>query len=50
MEPHPLKDKDVAWPAMDGDDVVCSNCGYIIGYDTETDYVCPNCGARMVSR
>ena len=49
-EGHALKEPDVAWPAMDGDDVVCSNCGYIIGYDTETDYVCPNCGAKMVSR
>ena len=48
MTPHPLKDKDVAHPTMDGDDVVCSNCGYIIGYgDSETDRVCPSCGAKF---
>ena len=40
--------KDIVYPTMDGEDVVCSNCGYIIGYgDSETDPVCPNCGAKL---
>jgi rubrerythrin len=42
------KKPDVAYPTMDGDDVVCSNCGYIIGWgDEESDPVCPSCGARL---
>lgn len=49
MTPKPEpKRKDVAYPTMDGEDVVCSNCGYIIGYgDEETDPVCPCCGAKL---
>ena len=40
--------REVAHPAMDGEDVVCGNCGYIIGWgDEETDPVCPSCGARI---
>lgn len=42
------EETNVAYPTMDGDDVVCSNCGYIIGYgDDETDPVCPCCGMRL---
>lgn len=48
MTVHPAKKPDVAYPSMDGEDVVCSNCGYIIGWgDEETDPVCPSCGARL---
>ena len=40
--------REVAHPVMDGEDVVCGNCGYIIGWgDEETDPVCPSCGARI---
>ncbi len=45
---HPEKEREVAYPVMDGEDVVCGNCGYVIGwYDEETDPVCPSCGARI---
>ena len=40
--------REVAHPVMDGEDVVCGNCGYIIGWgDEETDPVCPSCRARI---
>lgn len=43
------KKTETAYPTMDGDDVVCSNCGYIIGYgDDEIDPVCPSCGAKLM--
>ena len=46
MTPKKMDAPDVAWPSMDGDDVVCSNCGYIIGWDFE-EKTCPSCGARI---
>ena len=46
MEPRPLRKPDTAYPSMDGDDVVCSNCGYIIGWDFK-EKVCPSCGAKI---
>lgn len=49
MIPKKMESPDVAYPSMDGDDVVCSNCGYIIGWgDEETDPVCPSCGAKLM--
>ena len=48
MSIHPEQKREVAYPTMDGEDVVCSNCGYIIGWgDEESDPVCPSCGARL---
>ena len=42
------KKPDVAYPTMDGEDVVCSNCGYILGWgNSEDDPVCPSCGCKL---
>ena len=46
---EPKQEGDTAYPSMDGDDVVCSNCGYIIGWgDDGEEMICPSCGARIV--
>ena len=49
MAPKPEpKLRNTGYPVMDGEDVVCSYCGYIIGWgDEESDPVCPSCGARL---
>ena len=36
-----------AYYSQDGDDIVCSNCGYIIGFDEDLE-ICPNCNAEFV--
>ena len=46
MAPKTKQEWEGAYPSMDGEDVVCSNCGYIIGWE-EDDMICPSCGARI---
>ena len=44
-----MEDWNHAYLSQNGDDVVCSNCGYIIGYDEEHELeFCPNCKAEFV--
>ena len=44
-----MTDWNHAYLSQDGDEVVCSNCGYIVGYDEEHEIeFCPKCKAEFV--
>lgn len=44
-----MTDWNHAYLSQDGDEVVCSNCGYIVGYDEEHEIeFYPKCGAEFV--
>ena len=39
---------DKGYPSWDGEDVVCSQCGYILGWSNQEDMPeCPRCGCRL---
>ena len=49
MKSQAYEDWNHAYLSQDGDDVVCSNCGYIVGYDEEHEIeFCPNCKAEFI--
>ena len=42
------QESEIAYPCMDDEDVVCGNCGYIIGWPSEGEPErCPKCGLKI---
>ena len=37
-----------AYASQNGDDIVCSNCGYILGWGEDDTPKCPSCGAKLI--